>query len=151
MAVLLLGAACLFIFAFEPAWQGRQAIEERLAALRSQAASVERIGREARELESLSRAPMQSVQAVRVAIEHSIDTAGLRGSLVRLQANGALLDLEFRQVSFAALVVWLEGAARDHRIRILDVSLTRESTSGRVSGRLLLEHPQGAAAAPGAK
>jgi type II secretory pathway component PulM len=151
VAVIVLSAAGLFLFAFEPAWNGRETLERRLPELRGQVAVVDRIVREARELESAPRAPVQTAQAVRLAIENSIDSAGLRSPLVRLQVNGALIDLEFRQASFSALIGWLDATLREQRLRVLDVSLTRESAGDRVSGRVLLEHAHRAPAAQGAR
>jgi general secretion pathway protein M len=152
VALSVLVLASLFLVGFEPAWNGRAALERRLPELRAQVASVDRIVREARELESAARAPAQTVQAVRLAVENSIDSAGLRGPLVRLQVNGALIDLEFRQVAFSDLIGWLDATLREQRVRVLDVSLTREAAGDRVSGRVLLEHAPGTtAAAQGAR
>jgi general secretion pathway protein M len=151
LAFAVLSVAGVFLFGFEPAWNGRAALERRLPELRSQVAAVDRVVREVRELESAARAPVQTVQAVRLAVENSIDSAGLRASLARLQVNGALIDLEFRQVSFSGLMGWLDATLREQRLRVLDVSLNREAAGDRVSGRVLLEHAQGSSAGQGAR
>ncbi|MEN9775801.1 MAG: hypothetical protein RL322_2871 [Pseudomonadota bacterium] len=145
-AALLAGVAVLYLVAFEPAWQGRAVLDERLPKLRAQLASVERLAHEARSLETVARTPGPSLQAVRIGIERSVDEAGLRDALRRLQINGAVIDLEFRQAPFDAWIEWLDSTVREQRLRVVDLSLNRDAGGRRVSGRLLLEHPQDGAA-----
>jgi general secretion pathway protein M len=150
LTLLVAGVAFLYLFAFEPAWQGRATLVERLPKLREQLASVERITHEARSLETAVRTPAQSIQAVRIGVERSIDGAGLRDSLRRLQINGAVIDLEFRQAPFGDWIEWLDSTVREQRLRVVDLSLNRDAGGQRVSGRLLLEHAQDGAV-PGAR
>jgi general secretion pathway protein M len=140
-------SALLYLLVFEPAWQGRAALEGSLPRLRAQVASVERLAADARALDGSKSAAFESVQAVRLALERRIDAAGLRPSLTRLQVSGAVIDLSFSEAPFGVWIEWLDAAVREQRLRVLDVSLSREGAPGQVSGRLLLETAQGAAGA----
>jgi len=140
-------SALIYLFVFEPAWQARSALEERLPRLRAQLVSVERLAADARALDGSKSAAFESVQAVRLSLERRIDAAGLRPSLTRLQVSGAVIDLSFREAPFGPWIDWLDAAVREQGLRVLDVSLTREGAPGQVSGRVLLETAQGAAGA----
>jgi general secretion pathway protein M len=79
---------------------------------------------------------------VRTRLEQSIDNAGLRPALAQLQATGSLFDVRFRSVPFEAWLEWLDVAARDTRLRVVDLAVTRESAPGVVTARVSLEMPR---------
>ncbi len=143
LAAVVAIVGVLYLFVFEPAWQARATLEDRLPRLRTQLVSVERLAADARSLDGSKSAAVESVQSVRLALERRIDAAGLRASLVRLQVSGAVIDLSFRQAPFERWIEWLDESVREQRLRVLDVSLTREGSPGQVSGRVLLETAPG--------
>jgi general secretion pathway protein M len=133
--------ALVYLFLIEPAWQGRQRLQRELPTLRAQLAKVDQLADEARQL-GASSAGSDTPQAVRARLERSIDTAGLRPSLAQLQQTGSLFDVRFRSVSHAAWLAWIDVAVRDARLRIVDVSVTREAAPGMVTARASLELPR---------
>ena len=113
--VLLLLFSWLWLF--EPAWQGRQALRARLPVLLGQLAEVDRLAVVAQEL-----------------------SGGLPDAAMAPVATGERsFDLRFDAVPYPLSLVWLDAAAREMRLRVVDVSLERAAEAGRVSGRIVLE------------
>lgn len=138
-AVLLVALAWLALF--DPAWNGRQRVQDELPTLRAQLAQMEQLAGEARRLAAVP-AGSDSPQAVKVQLEQSIESAGLRPALSQLSQSGELFDLRFKSVSYAAWLAWLDSAARATRLRVVDAAVTREAGTGIVSVRLALEMPR---------
>jgi general secretion pathway protein M len=142
----LVAAACavVYLLLIEPAWQGREAVQARLPALRTQVAEADLMVAEARRLSSAAAAsPRPSLQSVRVRLEQSLEAAGLRPGLQQIQATESLIDLRLRGVPFANWVGWLDAALRETRLRVADLSVTRDAEPGLVSVRMVLELPGG--------
>jgi len=140
-AAVVVVAAIVYLLLVEPAWQGRERLQRELPALRSQLARIDQLADEARQL-GTAPAGADTPQAVRARLEQSIDGAGLRPSLAQLQQTGSLFDVRFRGVQHAAWLAWIDVAVRDTRLRIVDVSVTREATPGTVTARASLELPR---------
>lgn len=139
-AVLIVLAALVYLFLIEPAWQGRQRLQRELPVLRAQLAKVDQLADEARQL-GASAVGSDTPQAVRARLERSVEAAGLKPALAQLQQTGSLFDLRFRSVPHGAWLAWLDVAVRDTRLRIVDVSVTREAAPGVVTARVALELP----------
>ncbi len=137
----LLGVVAIWLWLFEPAWQARAALQDELPTLRGQLARIDELAEEAKRLSSVP-AGSDSPQARKTQLERSIESAGLRPSLAQLSLNGSLFDLRFDRVSHAAWLSWLDMATREMRLRVADVSITREAEHGLVSVRLALETPR---------
>lgn len=147
---LLVGAlavavcALVYLLLIEPAWNGRESVQARLPALRAQVAEADLMVAEAQRLGSAASAsPRPSLQSVRVRLEQSLESAGLRAGLQQIQATESLIDLRLRGVPFAAWMVWLDSALRETRLRVADLSVTRDADPGLVSIRMVLELPGG--------
>jgi len=136
------GMAVLYLALIEPAWNGRDAVRARLPALRDQVAQADLMVGDVRRLSAAAAAaPRPSLQAVRVRLEQSLESAGLRPALQQIQATESLIDLRFRSVPFAVWMAWLDTALRETRLRVADLSVTRDSEAGLVSVRMVLELP----------
>ena len=134
--VLLLLFSWLWLF--EPAWQGRQALRARLPVLLGQLAEVDRLAVVAQELSGgLPDAAMAPVS--RQEIESSLARAGLSPMVTVAAVGERSFDLRFDAVPYPPSLVWLDAVAREMRLRVVDVSLERAAETGRVSGRLVLE------------
>lgn len=140
LALALAACAMCYLILIEPAWQARQAIAARLPALRLQVAEADTLVLEARALSaSVSAAARPSLPALRLRVEQSLESAGLRPSLQQLQATDSLIDVRLRDVSFAAWLVWLDSILKETRLRVADLSVARDTEPGRVTVRLVLE------------
>lgn len=129
----------VWLLAFEPAWLGRKKLATELPALRGQLAQMEGLAAEARRLAGQAPQGADTPAQLKVALEQSLEAAGLKGSVSQLTVAGDLIDLRFKAVAFAAWVAWFEGALRETRLRAVDVAVERETASGLVSARLTLE------------
>ena len=141
LGALVVGLALGYLALFEPAWEGRQRLERELPQARAQLAQMEKLAADARQLQAVP-AGNDSPQALKLQLEQSVDSAGLRPGLAQLQVAGTLFDVRFRSVSFAAWLAWLDGAVRETRLRVVDVSVSREAAPGVVSARVSLEMPR---------
>jgi general secretion pathway protein M len=135
LLVLLLA----WLLAFEPAWIGRKKLAAELPTLRGQRAQMEGLAVEARRLSSQAPQGVDTPAQLKVALEQSIEAAGLKGAVSQITVAGDLIDLRFKGVPFASWVVWFDGALRETRLRAVDVAVERETAPGMVSARLTLE------------
>jgi general secretion pathway protein M len=130
-----------WLVAFEPAWNGRQQLVRELPALRADLAQMDQLAAEARMASTSSRQTNESATQLRGRIEETLADAGLSSSLAQLEVNGEIIEARFRQADFEKWLYWLDAAVRETRMRVVDLSITRES-AGVVSGRLALEAPR---------
>lgn len=139
-AFALAACAGTYLALIEPAWQARQAIAGQLPLLRLQVAEADTLVIEARALSaSASAAARPSLQALRLRVEQSLESAGLKPALQQMQATDSLIDVRLRDVSFAAWITWLDAVLKETRLRVADLSVMRDTEPGRVSVRLVLE------------
>ena len=137
-AAVVVLLACIHLLLFEPAWKGRERLSAELPRLRAQVAQMHALAAEASLLAAAPRGA-DTPQAVRAALEASIASAGLSDRVAKLSATGDLIDLRFASVPHADWLDWLDATLRETRLRVVDVSLTRETSPGVVSVRLVLE------------
>lgn len=115
--------ALLYLIAIEPAWKARERLGTELPRLRAQAAEVNALAQEARQLSSRGVAVESSV-AAKAALEQSLARANLGSARV------AVLDERRVAVSAGTVPVtqwltWAEEAARESRLRIAAVRVSR--------------------------
>src|SRR5690606_15510870 len=130
-----------WLVAFEPAWEGRRQLARELPALRADLAQMDQLAAEARQAASAPRQGVESASQLRTRVEETLADSGLSGSVAQLELNGEMVEVRFRQADFEKWVYWLDATVRETRMRVVDLSLTREA-AGMVSGRLALEVPR---------
>ncbi|MFA7506505.1 MAG: type II secretion system protein M [Burkholderiaceae bacterium] len=138
----ILLVAIVWLFAFEPAWIGRQRLAQELPQQRAELARLASMIDEARALESVAGVAPAS-GSVRASLEKSLAAAGL-ASGVEIEQRGDRFDLRFPVVPFAAWVDWVALAVRESRVRVVDVRLTRDPRDGHVAARLSVQADEGA-------
>lgn len=144
-ATVFVGLALLWALAFEPAWTGRQKLAAELPTLRAKLARVESLAAEAGQLSNVAGSTA-SPQELRTQLERSLATAGLSARVQSINVSGDLIELRLKAVPFPSLAFWLDAALRETRMRVVDVSITREATgAGAVTARIALEAPRGEA------
>ncbi len=129
--------ALLYLIAIEPAWKARERLGAELPRLRAQAAEVNSLAQEARQLTSRGVA-VESAATAKTALEQSLARANLGGARV------AMLDERRVTVSAKAMPVtqwlaWAEEAARESRLRIAAVRITRTSVRAVVDAEATFE------------
>ena len=141
LAVSFLVLVFAWLVAFEPAWDGRQQLAKELPSLRADLAQMDQLAAEARLASTSTRQSNESATQLKSRLEESLADAGLSGSLAQLDVNGEMIEARFRAADFEKWLYWLDGAVRETRLRVVDLSVTRES-AGIISGRLALEAPR---------
>ncbi|HKA39553.1 MAG TPA: type II secretion system protein GspM [Burkholderiales bacterium] len=136
-AAALVLLALLFLVAIEPAWKTRARLAAELPKLRAQVQEVDALAQEARGLQGRGVAA-ESAGAARAALEQSLARANLAGARVaalderRIAVNSA-------GVPVAQWLAWAEEAARESRLRIATVRLSRGSVRAIVDAEAVFE------------
>jgi general secretion pathway protein M len=141
MATGFLIVVFAWLVAFEPAWDGRRQLARELPTLRTDLAQMDQLATEARLAASTPPQATLSASDLRRRLEESLAAAGLSSSLLQMEANGEIIEARFRQADFQKWLFWLDSAVRETRMRVVDISITRDSP-GVISGRLALEAPR---------
>jgi general secretion pathway protein M len=129
--------ALLYLVAVEPAWKARERLGAELPRLRAQVAEVNSLAQEARGLTSRGVA-VESAATGKTALEQSLARANLGGVRV------AVLDERRVAVSAKAVPVtqwlaWTEEAARESRLRIAAVRISRTAVRAVVDAEATFE------------
>ncbi|MGE0798083.1 MAG: type II secretion system protein GspM [Lautropia sp.] len=141
LATVFIAIVVLWLFGFEPAWDGRRQLARELPALRGDLAQMDQLAAEARLAATGNAQVNESTAQLKARLEQSLADAGLSAATAQIEATGEIIEARFRQAEFEAWLYWLDGAVRETRMRVVDLSLTRESP-GVVSGRVALEAPR---------
>jgi general secretion pathway protein M len=115
--------AILYLVALEPAWKARARLATDLPRLRAQAAEVDALAQEAKRLASRGVAA-DSSGAARVALEQGLARANLNGVRVAV-LDERRLTASASGVPVTQWLAWAEEAARESRLRIAAVRISR--------------------------
>lgn len=138
-AVVLL--ALLYLVLVEPAVEGRAQLRRQLPQLRQQAAELQGMAQEARQL---AGAPaIQVTPLTREAVSASLGGRGLTPQ--SLSMTGEYIKLQLNNVSFANLATWLDEQRRANRVLVQDAVVTALPAAGQVDASLTLRQNTGAA------
>ena len=129
--------ALLYLIAIEPAWNARERLGVELPRLRAQAAEINSLAQEARGLASRGVA-VESAAAARVALEQSLARANLGGVRVAL-LDERRLAVSAKAVPVTQWLAWAEEAARESRLRIAAVRISRTSVRAVVDAEATFE------------
>ncbi|MGH6690880.1 MAG: type II secretion system protein GspM [Gammaproteobacteria bacterium] len=127
----------LFLVAIEPAWKARARLAAELPKLRAQVEEVDALAQEARGLKSRGVAA-ESVGAARAALEQSLARANLGGARVAV-LDERRVGVNAGGVPVAQWLAWAEEAARESRLRIATVRLSRGPVRAIVDAEAVFE------------
>lgn len=141
-SILLAGAAVVifaivYLLAVDPAISGIARLERGLPQTRAQAAKLDALLAEVKNLRSRAQVATLSQQESRTAVEKTLAGAGLKASRVVPLSDGDL-QLTFANVPYAAWAVWLAGVERELGGRATNVTATSTGTPGNVDVELAL-------------
>lgn len=133
-AVLGAGAAfvalvLVYLILIEPAATGIPRLERRLPVDRQQAAQLDTLLGEVRNLKSKAQVATVSPQEARGAIEKSLAAAGLKATRIVPLADGDL-QITFSNVPYAAWAAWLARTERELGARTTSVTANATDTPG---------------------
>ncbi len=138
VAAAMVIAALLYTVAIEPAWKMRARLVEQLPQLREQAARLEAMREEMRLLKERGSGA-ETGESLRAAAERSSARVGLP---VKVRPdNERMVTVTADSVGAHAWFTWLEGFARESRVRIVHARASRARTAGSVDAEAAFELP----------
>ena len=136
-AVSFVLLALLYLIAIEPARKARERLGAELPRLRAQAAEVNSLAQEARQLASRGTA-VESAATAKVALEHSLARANL-GAVRVTVVDERRVAVSAGAVPVTQWLAWAEEAARESRLRIAAVRISRTSVRAVVDAEATFE------------
>lgn len=133
----LVAIALLYVAAIEPAWKARARLGAELPKLRAQAAEIDAMAQEAGRLKGSGTA-VASASAARTALEQSAARGNL-GAVRIAVLDERRLSASAKGVPAGQWLAWLEESARESRLRISQVKMSRTPTRAVVDGEATLE------------
>lgn len=136
-AVLTMGAL-VYAVGIEPAWQTRARLLRELPRLQSELADLEALREQARGLKQQGYGAEErgSLQA---AAQRSLGRDGIAGE-VRAEGERGIA-VRAAGVPAQAWFAWVEGFARESRVRVLQMHVARGALAGMVDAEASLEAP----------
>ncbi len=131
-AIVLLALAYLVLVA--PAVEGRSQLRAQLPQLRQQAAQMQALADEARQL--AAQPVPQLAPMTRESLQQGLAARGINPS--SLAMTGEYAKLQVNNVSFANLMAWMDAQRRENRIQAQDAAITSLPTAGQVDASLTL-------------
>jgi general secretion pathway protein M len=135
-AVVLVGAALLYLAAIEPAWRTRQRLGAELPRLRAEVVELDALAAEAKQLRTRARAPESPAQTkaalAKLLAEKQLVTATVK------DGDGERLLVSVRRADAAAWLAWLKEASGELPLRISSARISRVA-SGLVDAEVALE------------
>lgn len=129
--------AVLYLIALEPAWKTRGRLGAELPRLRAQAAEVAALAQEAKRLTSAGVA-VESAGAAKVALEQSAARVNLNSVGVAV-LDERRLTASAKGVPVTQWLAWVEAAARESRLRIAAVRISRSPVRAVVDAEATFE------------
>ncbi|RDU98522.1 type II secretion system protein GspM [Trinickia dinghuensis] len=120
-----------------PAQQGRSHLHQTLPAMQRQIAQMTAQADEARALASAAQGLAPTGGALRDALSASLTQAGLATTQARL--TGEAVQLEAKNASFPAWTMWLDGARKQFKVRVIELHATALKDDGQVDLTVALQ------------
>jgi general secretion pathway protein M len=137
----LIAIAILYLLLIEPAASGIERLSRGLPAQRQQAARLDALLNEVKNLKGRGQVATLSATEARGAVEKSLGNAGLKAARVVPLADGDL-QLTFTNVSYATWATWLASVERELGARAGSVTANATATPGNVDIELALRMPR---------
>lgn len=121
--------AVVYMTLVEPAWTGIARLERGLPNLREQAAQLDALLDEVKELKARPQVAGVGPGEARSALERSLAAAGIKATRLVPAADGDL-QITFSDVPYATWAVWLSTAERELGARTTSVIAKATATPG---------------------
>ncbi len=129
--------ALLYLIAIEPAWRARERLGAELPRLREQAAEMESLAQEAKQLRSRG-VSADSAEAAKTALEQSLARASLGGARVAV-LDERRIAVSAKGVPAAQWLAWAEETARESRLKIAFGQISRTAIRGVIDAEATFE------------
>ena len=128
----------IYLVGIAPAWNGRNRLQNDLPQLRQQALSLQALSRQAQALAAIP-APAAEL-STRESVEAALTRKGLKAQSVVV--TGDLVRIQLNNVSFAAILEWLDEIQKSARLSVVESSFTAQAQSDTVNATLSLRQPK---------
>ncbi|MCK9509902.1 MAG: type II secretion system protein M [Pigmentiphaga sp.] len=151
LAAAVAGLALVWLMLFEPAWQAVNRWRSALPQLSAQAAQLDAVLRETRELQRQAGRGQADASGMAGALEESLLRAGLADVATLSQPAADRWSVALEQAPVLPTLEWLQALPFELRLQAEGVSLQRSADAdgrvlaGRLSGEIQLRLPAGAA------
>ncbi len=132
------GLALIYLVGIAPAFTGTSRLQKELPELRQQALSLQALSQQALALGSNAQAP--AVMSTRESVEAALARKGLKAQSVVV--TGDLVRLQLNNVSFAAMLEWLDEMQKSARLSVIESSFTAQAQTDIVNATLSLRQPK---------
>lgn len=122
---------CIFRFVWHPLAEARARSEERIGQLEDLARRVE-----AAPIAAADAPPTQDPRSVTALVSDGAPGFGL--SILRLQPRGDGAEVTLADADFSSVIGWIADLEFAHRLRIVDLDLTRRTDPGIVGATLFV-------------
>jgi general secretion pathway protein M len=134
---VIVALAILYLLLLEPAVNGIKRLERGLPQTRSQAAQLDALLGEVKNLKSRPQVATVSPAEARAALDKSLAAAGMKAARVVPLSDGDL-QITFANVPYAQWSQWLAGIERELGARAISVNANANGTPGNVDVELAL-------------
>jgi len=141
-AAVFLLLLLIFLVAINPALNGVGRLQRQIPQTRNQAAQLEALVAEARNLRALPPAAGSGIGDARAGLDSSLESAGLPNSRNAPLVNGEL-HLVFANVPYSKWARWLAGAERTLGVHTVAVHIKATPTPGNADVDLTVRLPRG--------
>jgi len=144
--ILTLGGAflallVLYLVFIDPAVSGVARLQRLLPQTRAQAAQLEALVAEAKDLRKIPPAAAPGAADARASVDKSLESAGLQAAHKDAAANGDL-RFTFVNVPYAKWTIWLAATERTLGVHAVSVRVKANSTAGNADIELSLRLPR---------
>jgi general secretion pathway protein M len=133
-ALVVAGAALIYLLFVAPALSGRAQLEKSLPDLRVQAAELQNLAKEASTLSAATATPVGPMS--KEIIDASLASKGLKPQSVTMA--GDVMKVQLSDASFTGLLDWLDEIQKNLRITVVDANITAQAQSDIVNATLTL-------------
>jgi general secretion pathway protein M len=141
--IIVAGVAALvlilvYLLGLAPAIEGRARLQKDLPQLRQQALALQALSRQA--LASTASPAAPAMLSTRESVEAALARKGLKAQSVVV--SGDLVRLQLNNVSFAAILEWLDEMQKTARLSLVESSFTAQPQIDIVNATLNLRQPK---------
>lgn len=140
----LVAVLLLYALVWHPLQRNLTALHQSVGELRSDVAWMQQAVGDVKRLTNAAETNTQAVSArdesLLVFVDRTARSAGLGPAVKRVEPQGInQLQIRLEQVSFDQMIRWLGNLQQQHDIALINAVIDRQTESGRVDARLVLQ------------
>lgn len=134
-------ALLLYALVWQPFQTSRLRLRHSVAEQRAGVIWMRQAAAEIKRLDRVSAVrPARDGRSLLTLVDQTARAAGLGDALKRVAPQGEdQLSAQLDAVAFDQIIPWLGALERDHRITIINLSMDRTASPGRVNARVILQ------------